>query len=76
MAQVFNLRPSSTAVSCSSTTPVSSHLAFDSAPGPSIYVSTKAGLSLQLNGRFSCLFSGNRKQEQARKALEGALGGK
>ncbi|XP_021719785.1 uncharacterized protein LOC110687443 [Chenopodium quinoa] len=36
-----------------------------------------AALSLQLrcNGRFSCLFSDNRKQEQARKALESALGG-
>ncbi|XP_057960735.1 uncharacterized protein LOC131152848 [Malania oleifera] len=30
----------------------------------------------QCNGRFSCLFSDNRKQEQARKALESALGGK
>ncbi|KAL2932264.1 putative iron-sulfur cluster insertion protein ErpA [Bienertia sinuspersici] len=27
------------------------------------------------NGRFSCLFSDNRKQDQARKALESALGG-
>lgn len=36
-----------------------------------------AALSYQLrcNGRFSCLFSDNRKQEQARKALESALGG-
>ncbi|KAK4439421.1 hypothetical protein Salat_0277000 [Sesamum alatum] len=28
------------------------------------------------NDRFSCLFSGDRKQEQARKALESALGKK
>ncbi|VVB17035.1 unnamed protein product [Arabis nemorensis] len=27
-------------------------------------------------GRFSCLFSGNQREEQARKALESALGGK
>lgn len=32
--------------------------------------------SLNCNGRFFCLFSDNRKQEQARKALESALGGK
>ncbi|XP_027086113.2 uncharacterized protein [Coffea arabica] len=32
--------------------------------------------SLQCNGRFSCLFSNNRKQEEARKALESALRGK
>ncbi|KAM1154799.1 hypothetical protein ACFX19_037742 [Malus domestica] len=31
---------------------------------------------LKCRGRFSCLFSDNRKQDQARKALEGALGGK
>ncbi|CAI9086888.1 OLC1v1020811C2 [Oldenlandia corymbosa var. corymbosa] len=32
--------------------------------------------SLNCNSRFYCLFSDNRKQEQARKALESALGGK
>lgn len=32
--------------------------------------------SLKCNGRFSCLFSDNRREEQARKALESALGGK
>ncbi|CAN4114657.1 unnamed protein product [Withania somnifera] len=31
---------------------------------------------LQCNGRFSCLFSGKRKQDEAIKALENALGGK
>ncbi|OWM83340.1 uncharacterized protein LOC116206395 [Punica granatum] len=31
---------------------------------------------LKCKGRFSCLFSDNRREEQARKALEGALGGK
>lgn len=31
---------------------------------------------LQCNGRFSCLFSDNRKQDEARKALESALGEK
>ncbi|KAG8490191.1 hypothetical protein CXB51_015884 [Gossypium anomalum] len=33
-------------------------------------------LRLKCNGRFSCLFSDNRREEQARKALESALGGK
>nr|GMD11344.1 uncharacterized protein LOC109165023 [Ipomoea batatas] len=32
--------------------------------------------NLKCRGRFSCLFSDNRKEEQARKALENALGGK
>ncbi|KAK3432180.1 hypothetical protein EUGRSUZ_E03926 [Eucalyptus grandis] len=32
--------------------------------------------SLRCNGRFSCLFSDNRREDQARKALESALGGK
>lgn len=32
--------------------------------------------NLKCNGRFSCLFSDNRREEQARKALESALGGK
>ncbi|XWS12918.1 hypothetical protein CRYUN_Cryun37aG0131500 [Craigia yunnanensis] len=32
--------------------------------------------NLKCNGRFSCLFSDNRKEEQARKALQSALGGK
>ncbi|XP_004295310.1 PREDICTED: uncharacterized protein LOC101310682 [Fragaria vesca subsp. vesca] len=32
--------------------------------------------NLKSHGRFSCLFSGNRREDQARKALEGALGGK
>ncbi|KAK4742476.1 hypothetical protein SAY87_000477 [Trapa incisa] len=31
---------------------------------------------LKSNGRISCLFSDNRREEQARRALEGALGGK
>ncbi|RDX71322.1 hypothetical protein CR513_49342, partial [Mucuna pruriens] len=31
---------------------------------------------LKCKGRFLCLFSDNRKEEQARKALEGALSGK
>ncbi|KAK7262106.1 hypothetical protein RJT34_29666 [Clitoria ternatea] len=32
--------------------------------------------NLKCNGKFFCLFSDNRKEEQARKALEGALSGK
>ncbi|KAG6695494.1 hypothetical protein I3843_09G101000 [Carya illinoinensis] len=31
---------------------------------------------LHCNGRVSCIFSDNRKEEQARKALDSALGGK
>ncbi|XP_058105270.1 uncharacterized protein LOC131248814 [Magnolia sinica] len=31
---------------------------------------------LKIRSRFSCLFADNRRQEQARKALESALGGK
>ncbi|XP_061339836.1 uncharacterized protein LOC133286436 [Gastrolobium bilobum] len=31
---------------------------------------------LRSNGRFLCLFSDNKREEQARKALEGALSGK
>ncbi|KAH7545301.1 hypothetical protein FEM48_Zijuj01G0079100 [Ziziphus jujuba var. spinosa] len=33
-------------------------------------------LKLKCRGRFSCLFSDNRRQEEAKKALESALGGK
>ncbi|XVF26170.1 hypothetical protein REPUB_Repub13aG0276300 [Reevesia pubescens] len=32
--------------------------------------------NLKCNGRFSCLFPDNRKEEQAKKALDSALGGK
>ncbi|XP_057765025.1 uncharacterized protein LOC130985877 [Salvia miltiorrhiza] len=45
-------------------------------PATSSHTWTSLSHSLNCNGRFSCLFSDNRKQEQARKALEGALGGK
>ncbi|KAK6149679.1 hypothetical protein DH2020_017204 [Rehmannia glutinosa] len=37
---------------------------------------TSLSHSVKCNGRFSCLFSDNRKQDQARKALDNALGGK
>ncbi|KAL9681244.1 hypothetical protein QQ045_013026 [Rhodiola kirilowii] len=54
---------------------------------PPIYTSTRRNpeskdwisihLKLKCKGKFTCLFSdGRRKEEQARKALEGALGGK
>ncbi|KAH6787721.1 sulfate adenylyltransferase subunit [Perilla frutescens var. hirtella] len=46
------------------------------ASGSSTHNWTSLARSLNCNGRFSCLFSDNRKQEQARKALESALGGK
>uniref|UniRef100_A0A7N0UP60 Uncharacterized protein n=1 Tax=Kalanchoe fedtschenkoi TaxID=63787 RepID=A0A7N0UP60_KALFE len=55
-------------------------------PPPPIYTSThhnpESGkwtsfqLKLKCKGKFTCLFSDGRKEEQARKALEGALGGK
>ncbi|KAM6585615.1 hypothetical protein CsatB_012617 [Cannabis sativa] len=32
--------------------------------------------NLKCHGRFSCLFSDNRREDEAKKALEGALGGK
>lgn len=40
------------------------------------YSWTSLQQNLKCTGRFSCLFSNNGKQEQARKALESALGGK
>ncbi|PIA59813.1 hypothetical protein AQUCO_00400596v1 [Aquilegia coerulea] len=33
-------------------------------------------LKLKCKGKYTCLFSNNNKEDQARKALEGALGGK
>ncbi|KNA12438.1 hypothetical protein SOVF_125670 [Spinacia oleracea] len=69
MTQLLNL-------SLPSKTPaLPSHIS--STPTSSSRHQTFAALSRQLrcNGRFSCLFSDNRKQDQARKALESALGG-
>ncbi|GMH26864.1 hypothetical protein Nepgr_028707 [Nepenthes gracilis] len=65
MAQVLNLIIPSTRASCSSR-PNLAH--------PKNFAILQH--QLYCNGRFSCLFSDNRKQEQARKALESALGGK
>ncbi|KAL8461580.1 hypothetical protein ACS0TY_032094 [Phlomoides rotata] len=45
-------------------------------PTSSTHCWTSLSHSLKRNGRFSCLFSDNRKQDQARKALDSALGGK
>ncbi|XP_073118626.1 uncharacterized protein [Henckelia pumila] len=42
----------------------------------SIHTWSSLQQSLSCSGKFSCLFSDNRKQEQARKALESALGEK
>lgn len=42
----------------------------------SIHTWSSLQQSLNCRGKFSCLFSDNRKQEQARKALESALGEK
>ncbi|KAK4360077.1 hypothetical protein RND71_022306 [Anisodus tanguticus] len=72
MAQVLSLRVSTPA-------PPQHH----SAPPQHHHPSSIAGNSfssvqhkLNCNGRFTCLFSNNRKQDEARKALESALGGK
>ncbi|KAK9267174.1 hypothetical protein L1049_009594 [Liquidambar formosana] len=37
---------------------------------------TSLQLKLKCNGKFSCLFADNRREEQAKKALESALDGK
>ncbi|XP_052203240.1 uncharacterized protein LOC127808703 isoform X2 [Diospyros lotus] len=73
MAQFLNLPrppPPAAAVNCrSSTRPdCSPRLRGDG------WASVRRGLDS--NGRFTCLFSDNRREEQARKALESALGGK
>lgn len=78
MAQVLSLRVSTAA-------PPQYHRTTSSLTRPALLTSPSsvAGRSfrsfqhkLQCNGRFFCLFSDNRKQDEARKALESALGGK
>ncbi|XP_015575558.2 uncharacterized protein LOC8284160 isoform X1 [Ricinus communis] len=73
MAQVVNLN----SLSCWSR-PDSAGLRFhDAENGKQSWVSLQQ--QLKCNAKFTCLFSGSsssRKEEQARKALESALGGK
>ncbi|KAA8515594.1 hypothetical protein F0562_018795 [Nyssa sinensis] len=79
MAQVLNPRPLTTAVSFSSSTLLElSRVRLSSTTRHHGVEHSWSSLqrNLKCNGKFSCLFSDNRKQEQARRALEGALGGK
>ncbi|KAF9602401.1 hypothetical protein IFM89_027530 [Coptis chinensis] len=74
MAQVVNLRPTLNYSSLSATRPINSSRGFCPVRNPEW-----KNLQLKLNckGRYTCLFSNNRKgEEQARNALESALGGK
>ncbi|KAB1200344.1 hypothetical protein CJ030_MR0G007604 [Morella rubra] len=74
MAQFLNLRAPSPTVSKSS----SPRSRYASSTRPESANRSWSSLQKKLicNGRFSCIFSDNRKEEQARKALETALGGK
>ncbi|XP_050288338.1 uncharacterized protein LOC126726956 [Quercus robur] len=79
MAQVLNLSaPNPTLWKLPSTRPESSRSQYTSSTLHDNVNQTWSSLQQKLtcNGRFSCLFSDNRKEERARKALEGALGGK
>ncbi|XP_022848275.1 uncharacterized protein LOC111370680 [Olea europaea var. sylvestris] len=78
MAQVLSLRPRPP---IPSTTQIPSHQPVSTPfklTGPTQPTRSWTSLqhSLKCRGRFSCLFSDNGKKEQARKALESALGGK
>ncbi|XP_068324251.1 uncharacterized protein [Pyrus communis] len=76
MALVLNLIPPSQTLfqsSSSSTRPLPT---FVSRPNEATQDWNSLLFKLKCRGRFSCLFSDNSKQDQARKALEGALGGK
>ncbi|XP_075478247.1 uncharacterized protein LOC142519193 [Primulina tabacum] len=76
MAQVAGLRPlipSKTQTACHLQRGPRRNLA---ASAYSIHTWSSLQQSLNCSGKFSCLFSDNRKQEQARKALESALGEK
>lgn len=81
MVQVLNLisAPNPTVWKSSSThSSVSSRSLYTSSTRHESVNQTWSSLQQKLtcNGRFSCLFSDNRKEEQARKALDRALGGK
>ncbi|TXG69711.1 hypothetical protein EZV62_004646 [Acer yangbiense] len=71
MSQVFNLNP----LNSSYSTRPESHRLLHSNTTPHQGWSFLLA-KLKCKGKFSCLFSDNRREEQARKALESALGGK
>lgn len=72
--QVVNTNPLNSSYS---TRPQSHRLHFSNAlTGSQTQSWTSLLLKLKCNAKFSCLFSDNRREEQARKALESALGGK
>ncbi|KAL8032956.1 hypothetical protein ABFX02_13G131500 [Erythranthe guttata] len=77
MAQILSLPPPNP--SCRNQTPQHQHSSTRrrlTASTSSTHSWTSVSNSVKCNGRVSCLFSDNRKQDQARKALEGALGEK
>ncbi|KAK2652841.1 hypothetical protein Ddye_012697 [Dipteronia dyeriana] len=71
MSQVFNMYP----LNSSYSTRPESHRLLHSNTTPNQDWSFLLA-KLKCKGKFSCLFSDNRREEQARKALESALGGK
>ncbi|XP_034697437.1 uncharacterized protein LOC117923312 [Vitis riparia] len=75
MAQLLTLRPPITAVRSAPSTRTDSAV-LSCCPKTLNPKWAFLQQKLKCNGRFSCLFSNNRKQEEARKALESALGGK
>ncbi|CAK9182240.1 unnamed protein product [Ilex paraguariensis] len=76
MAQVLNLRPPTPSLRRSSSTLPNSSLRTLFSSTAHRHSWTSLQHKIKCRGRFSCLFSDNRKQEEARKALETALGGK
>ncbi|GMJ14130.1 hypothetical protein like AT5G20130 [Hibiscus trionum] len=78
MAQLLNLNPLLSSPSLSTRPESPAFLSLNSATRSQHVARNWSSLLLHLkcNGRFSCLFSDNRGKEQARKALESALGGK
>ncbi|KAG8385818.1 hypothetical protein BUALT_Bualt03G0084800 [Buddleja alternifolia] len=76
MAQVLNLRLPAPIKTRTPRHQLSSTRPQLTASSSSTHTWASLSHSLKCHGRFSCLFSDNRRQEEARKALEGALGGK
>ncbi|WRX26171.1 hypothetical protein QQP08_018658 [Theobroma cacao] len=75
MAQVLNLNPLGSSYSTRPESP--GFRSLNAARSQNVARNWSSLLqNLKCNGRFSCLFSDNRREEQARKALESALGGK
>ncbi|KAF8410811.1 hypothetical protein HHK36_003348 [Tetracentron sinense] len=78
MAKVLNLKPPNRTFYCSISIPLDSAIfrfckTLNQNQNPK-WASLQQ--KLKCRGRYSCLFSDNRKEEQARKSLESALGGK